>query len=364
MEKALFSPTDEEILDPYARLKNLGGDTSHVDKVISTVDIYSLEPWELPRHSRWESKDQFWYFFCLKENKYNRGERQNRKTKSGFWKKTGETMDISRKRGGDREKIGEKRVLVFHFNDSKSKSDWVMHEYIATFLPSTQVTYTVCMVKFKGDASDLPSSDVITHMNNSGGSEGLQNPRHFTGLLDEETETQIDDAIRRAIFVNVSTPEFNSLLNYNDNVEEQEQWNAMFTQEDRNDYKPKPSLTGFISGDDDSDSDLVSATTTGSIQTSSNFDSFGSSNLCTDQITDLQNSPNSTTKLVPLTQVMSKTSLDASKEKYDDVQGTETGDYKMDQEAINNKRGSFFYMKIRSCIEKTLLCSSIPVKHD
>ena len=47
-------------------------------------------------------------------------------------------MDIMRKRG-NREKIGEKRVFVFQYSKilggpSKPKSDWVMHEYVATFL--------------------------------------------------------------------------------------------------------------------------------------------------------------------------------------------------------------------------------------
>ncbi|XP_033137608.1 NAC domain-containing protein 5 [Brassica rapa] len=129
-----FIPTDEEIVDYYIRLKNRGGsDTNHVDKAIRAVDICSFDPWELPSKSRRESRDQVWYFFCRKDN---RGERQSRKTKSGFWKKTGPTMDIFQKRG-DREKIGEKRVLVFHLSGSKSKSDWVMHEYVATFLPPT-----------------------------------------------------------------------------------------------------------------------------------------------------------------------------------------------------------------------------------
>uniref|UniRef100_A0A0D3C719 NAC domain-containing protein n=1 Tax=Brassica oleracea var. oleracea TaxID=109376 RepID=A0A0D3C719_BRAOL len=173
-----FIPTDEEIVDYYLRLKNLGGDTSHVDKAISTVDICSFEPWELPSKSRRESRDQIWYFFGRKENKYNRGERQSRITKSGFWKKTGVTTNIIRKRG-NREKIGEKRVLVFHSN-----SEWVMHEYVSTFLSPTQTTYTVCKVIFKGDPRDLPSSSSsapgggggevehnhsqFTHMNNSG----------------------------------------------------------------------------------------------------------------------------------------------------------------------------------------------------
>ncbi|KAJ4914664.1 NAC domain-containing protein 5 [Raphanus sativus] len=128
-----FRPTDEEIVDHYLRSKNMDGNTSHVDEVISTVDICSFDPWELACKSRRESRDQVWYYFGRKDN---RGERQSRKTKSGFWKKTGVTMDIFRKRG-DREKIGEKRVLVYHLSGSKSKSDWVMHEYIATFLPPT-----------------------------------------------------------------------------------------------------------------------------------------------------------------------------------------------------------------------------------
>ncbi|XP_013639072.1 PREDICTED: NAC domain-containing protein 5-like [Brassica oleracea var. oleracea] len=369
-----FIPTDEEIVDYYLRLKNLGGDTSHVDKAISTVDICSFEPWELPSKSRRESRDQIWYFFGRKENKYNRGERQSRITKSGFWKKTGVTTNIIRKRG-NREKIGEKRVLVFHSN-----SEWVMHEYVSTFLSPTQTTYTVCKVIFKGDPRDLPSSSSsapgggggevehnhsqFTHMNNSGEFEGLQNQRHFTGLLDAEKETQIHDALCRGLD-SVSTHDLNSFINCGNNDEEHV--NLLFMQENRNDYRPKISLTGFIdhSDDEDSDSDLISATTTGSIQTSSACDSFGSSNRRIDQITDLQNSPNSTTKLMSPTQVVRKTSLDASKEK-SDVQGNEMGEYyKMDQEVINKKRGSFFYRKIRSCIKKTLLCSPpTPQEHD
>nr|XP_018475655.1 PREDICTED: NAC domain-containing protein 3-like [Raphanus sativus] len=238
-------------------------------------------------------------------------------------------------------------------------------------------SYTVCKVMFKGDPSDLPSTSSssggeVEHMNNSGGSEGLENPRHFTGLLDAEKETQIGDAIRRAIFDNVSTHDLNALLNFQN--DDDELVNRLFMQEDRNDYRPKMSLTGFISDDDDddddSDSDLISATTTtGSIQTSSStYDSFGSSNRRIDQITDLKNSPSSTTKLMSPTQVVSKpleTSLDTSKETknhYEDVQGTEMAKCEMDEKVINNKRAGFFYRKIQTCIKKILLCSSIPLR--
>ncbi|XP_048613610.1 NAC domain-containing protein 5-like [Brassica napus] len=142
-----FLPTEEEIVDHYLRLKNHGGsNTSHVDQVISTINICNFDPWELPRQSRMESKDKVWYFFGRKEKRYNRGERQIRKTKSGFWKKTGVTMDIKRKRSGHREKIGEKRVLVFH--SSGSKTNWIMHEYDAACLSPTQVIFSITSVGF------------------------------------------------------------------------------------------------------------------------------------------------------------------------------------------------------------------------
>jgi len=86
-----------------------------------------------------KSRDGVWYFFSVKEMKYNRGDQQRRRTNSGFWKKTGKTMTVMRKRG-NREKIGEKRVLVFKNRDG-SKTDWVMHEYHATSLFPNQVVF-------------------------------------------------------------------------------------------------------------------------------------------------------------------------------------------------------------------------------
>ncbi|CAN7138617.1 unnamed protein product [Brassica rapa subsp. narinosa] len=258
-----FIPTDQEIVDYYIRLKNRGGsDTNHVDKAIRAVDICSFDPWELPSKSRRESRDQVWYFFCRKDK---RGERQSRKTKSGFWKKTGPTMDIFQKRG-DREKIGEKRVLVFHLSGSKSKSDWVMHEYVATFLPPTdQMTYTLCKLKFKGDASDLPSSSGGDGGGGDGGC-GYDGGGGCDG--DGGGGDRCDGG------------------------------------------------DGCGGGDGDGGGG-------GGVDEHNQY-----------LITHMNNSGG---------YEVSKSSLDASKEKYDDVQGTEMGEYyKMDQEVINSKIGSFF----------------------
>ncbi|KAH0915984.1 hypothetical protein HID58_030430 [Brassica napus] len=113
-----FHPTDEEIIGYYLREKNMD----------------SFDPWELPcksyrllhccietsaTHSSSIRKDDVWYFFARKDNKYvhtkkkvkttniteeplfskkedkyNRGGRQSRKKSSGFWKKTGVTVNM------------------------------------------------------------------------------------------------------------------------------------------------------------------------------------------------------------------------------------------------------------------------------
>ncbi|KAJ4914665.1 NAC domain-containing protein 5 [Raphanus sativus] len=387
-----FHPTDEEIVGDYVRPKNLESNTSHVDEVMNTVDIYEFDPSELAGKSRIKSTDEVWYFFGCKKNQQQskKRERQSRRTKSGSWKKTGDTMNIFRKRG-DREKIGEKRVFVFSSKilgeskpKSKSKSDWVMHEYVATFLsPTDQTTtmmmkYTVCKVMFKGDPRDLPSSSsssagenehhlsLITHVNssNSGGlSTETENPRHFTGFLHLEEETQLEDAIRRAID-NVSTDDLNFLLNNNDNAEK-EQGNTMFMQEDRNDYRPKMSLTGvFIDrSDDDSDFDSISSTTTttGSIKTSSTCVSFGFSNH------PIHLPGSSTIESGSVTQEVSEalgTNTVTSEKKMnpcdDDAQVSEIVGDQMGQEmVIKNKRAGFIYRMIQKFTKKIKLYSCV-----
>ncbi|CAL9213390.1 unnamed protein product [Arabidopsis halleri] len=349
-----FRPTDEEIVDHYLRPKNLDDDTSHVDEVISTVDICSFDPWDLPSKSMIKSSDGVWYFFSVKEMKYNRGDQQRRRTNSGFWKKTGKTMTIMRKRG-NREKIGEKRVLVFKNRDG-SKTDWVMHEYHATSLfPNQVMTYTICKVEFKGEETELSSSStgseieqihsLIPLVNNSGGSEGssysqeLQNPSQFSGFSDVHQEAQLDDAT-------TSTEEWKTWLN--DDGDEQMNY-IVNMRDDRNDHRPQKPLTGVFIDDssDDNDSDLQSPKTT-SIETWSTCDSFASSNHRIDQI-KTQQSPDSTIKLVSLTQEVSQAL----------GQGTEIGEQKLGQETVKKKRANFVYRMIQRLVKKMQLCSSI-----
>ncbi|XP_010480823.1 PREDICTED: NAC domain-containing protein 5-like isoform X2 [Camelina sativa] len=335
-----FCLTEEEIFDYYLRIKNLESNTSHVDKVISTVNICSSDPWHLPSMATIivETTDLVWYFFGRIENKYNRGDRQSRKTQSGFWKKTGETMDIKRK-SGNGEKIGEKRVLMFYLKGGL-KSKWVMHEYHATFFspPNQMMTYTLCKVEFKGEKREIEESRSLypaPMSNDNIGGLMIKNPCQITGSpLDLDALDWVMD--------NILSPDFVGLAADDDD----EQSKGVYMEE-YNRYRPKKPLTGVFS-DNSSDSDSVSPTTS-SIQTWSTCDSFGSSNQI---ITDLL--PESATSTVKETPVKKKKTYD------DDALGTEIGEHnKLGQVMmIKNKKAGFFCRMIQKFVKKIQLCSS------
>lgn len=84
--------------------------------------------------SKIKSNDLVWYFFSPKESTKKA---TRRVTRSGFWKKTGRSMNINNK-GGNCGEIGLKMTLVY-IDDKVRKSDWLMYEYHITCLPPDQV---------------------------------------------------------------------------------------------------------------------------------------------------------------------------------------------------------------------------------
>jgi hypothetical protein len=74
--------------------------------------------------------EQEWYFFSPRDRKYPNGARPNRAATSGYWKATGTDKPIMAS-GGNREKVGVKKALVFYRGKPPKglKTNWIMHEY-------------------------------------------------------------------------------------------------------------------------------------------------------------------------------------------------------------------------------------------
>nr|AOC59211.1 NAC transcription factor 30 [Haloxylon ammodendron] len=120
-----FHPTDEELVWYYLRRK-VCGKPFRVD-AISEIDIYKVEPSDLPGLSKLKTRDQEWYFFSALDRKYGHGSRTNRATNEGYWKTTGKDRPITH---GSRV-VGMKKTLVYHRGRAPRglRTNWVMHEY-------------------------------------------------------------------------------------------------------------------------------------------------------------------------------------------------------------------------------------------
>ncbi|KAL5058919.1 hypothetical protein RYX36_030523 [Vicia faba] len=126
-----FHPTDAELILHYLR-KKIASIPLPVS-IIAEVDIYKLDPWELPAKALFGEKE--WYFFSPRDRKYPNGARPNRAAASGYWKATGtdKTIVASLPCGGRSQEniIGVKKALVFYKGKPPKgiKTNWIMHEY-------------------------------------------------------------------------------------------------------------------------------------------------------------------------------------------------------------------------------------------
>ncbi|KAL9422638.1 hypothetical protein AB3S75_034838 [Citrus x aurantiifolia] len=152
-----FHPTDEEII-LLLTLKRF--DPGFSVRTIKEIDLYSFEPWELPWHSEIQSEEEVWYFFCEPYCKYAKSKRGHRRTKEGYWKKTGNGSKIKRKYST--EVIGTKKILSFLRDDTaakKAKTEWVIHEIAVEDSPDYEKDFVVCRLERKRDKKHGVSKD-------------------------------------------------------------------------------------------------------------------------------------------------------------------------------------------------------------
>ena len=119
-----FHPTDVELVAYYLKEK-INGRPIEMNP-IAAVDLYKVEPWDLPAMSRLQSCDQEWYFYSARDRKYPNGSRTNRATEIGYWKSTGKDRTVKCTRS-----TGMKKTLVYYRGRAPrgERTDWVMHEY-------------------------------------------------------------------------------------------------------------------------------------------------------------------------------------------------------------------------------------------
>nr|UBT01628.1 NAC transcription factor 24 [Litchi chinensis] len=157
-----FHPTPEELVSHFLKKKRL--DPAFTDHTIREVNIYEHHPCELPGRS-FQSNEQFWYFFCILDQKYANSGRARRTAKGGSWKKTGEDVIVKTK--GTNKHIGFRKTLVFYKGSNfkkENKTNWVMHEYHAYHEDHRNKEsvfkheVVVCRIERKPDKNREPSS--------------------------------------------------------------------------------------------------------------------------------------------------------------------------------------------------------------
>ncbi|XP_054814169.1 NAC domain-containing protein 90 [Prosopis cineraria] len=148
-----FYPTEEELVSFYLHNK-LEGLRPDMDRVIPVLQIYNVEPWQLPQLAGEACRldTEQWFFFSPRQEREARGGRPNRTTTSGYWKATGSPGYVY---SSDNKVIGVKKNMVFYRGKAPTgrKTKWKMHEYraiepsnSAASIPTLRHEFSLCRV--------------------------------------------------------------------------------------------------------------------------------------------------------------------------------------------------------------------------
>ncbi|CAA3030515.1 NAC domain-containing 35 [Olea europaea subsp. europaea] len=150
-----FHPTEEELVEFYLRRKVEG---KHFNvELITFLDLYRYDPWELPALAAIGEKE--WYFYVPRDRKYRNGDRPNRVTTSGYWKATGADRMI---RSENLRSIGLKKTLVFYSGKAPKgiRTSWIMNEYRLPHHETERLQkaeISLCRVYKRAGVEDHPS---------------------------------------------------------------------------------------------------------------------------------------------------------------------------------------------------------------
>ncbi|KAH6828009.1 NAC domain containing protein 32 [Perilla frutescens var. hirtella] len=153
-----FQPSDVELISYY--LDRKVKDLPLPPDVITDIDLYTCDPWDLPRKTVFGEDER--YFFTPRNRKYPNGGRPNRTAASGYWKATATDQPIFQPCSRS-TKIGLKKSLVFYKGKPPNghRTNWIMTEYRLphTSRPSTSTgsmrldDWVLCRIRLKGNMS-------------------------------------------------------------------------------------------------------------------------------------------------------------------------------------------------------------------
>ncbi|VAH00853.1 unnamed protein product [Triticum turgidum subsp. durum] len=127
-----FYPTEEELVRFYLRHKLDGSRRADIERVIPVVDVFSLDPWQIPEVHRGACArhGEPWFYFCARQDQVARGGRPSRLTPSGYWKVEGSPGLVY---SADGCPVGTKKTMVFYRGrrQAAANTKWRMKEYRA-----------------------------------------------------------------------------------------------------------------------------------------------------------------------------------------------------------------------------------------
>ncbi|GMY28704.1 NAC domain-containing protein 71-like [Fagus crenata] len=191
-----FFPSQQELLSYYLTNKNLNPNPNPESDgilngydLIRELDLYEYDPFELPDDSRFSygnggrKKHHYCYTNSSRVKKESRGKRRTRKTKNGYWKRSGNARDVVGP--GGKVPLGSRTTFVFYLRNSPNtarRTEWFMYEY--ALVDHLKASFVVCRVFAKSRAGNSISDNGLSSCAEEGVSAvrhiGIQHDEYFT----------------------------------------------------------------------------------------------------------------------------------------------------------------------------------------